>query len=74
LLLDNYESWRYAEQVAAPTLVVAAENDEVIPRTSTEALYRRFRAGVASFKVVVGTSHNTISESSEYMPLLMGAP
>jgi alpha-beta hydrolase superfamily lysophospholipase len=60
--------------VAAPTLVVAAENDEVIPRTSTEALYRRFRAGVASFKVVVGTSHNTISESSEYMPLLMGAP
>lgn len=74
LLLDKYESWKYAEQVAAPTLVVAAENDEVIPRTSTEALYRRFRAGVASFKVVAGTSHNTISESSEYLPLLMGAP
>jgi pimeloyl-ACP methyl ester carboxylesterase len=74
LLLDKYESWRYAEQVAAPTLVVAAENDEVIPRASTEALYRRFRDGVASFKVVAGTSHNTISESSEYLPLLTGAP
>jgi pimeloyl-ACP methyl ester carboxylesterase len=74
LLLDKFESWRYAQQVAAPTLVVAAEHDEVIPRTSTEALYKRFRTGVASFKVVAGTSHNTISESPEYMPLLKGVP
>ena len=74
LLLDKYESWRYAEQVTAPTLVVAAENDEVIPRTSTEALYRRFRTGVASLKVIAGAGHNTISESSEYMPLLVGVP
>ena len=74
LLLDKYDSWRYAEQVTAPTLVVAAENDEVIPRTSTEALYRRFRTGVASLKVIAGAGHNTISESSEYMPLLAGVP
>ena len=74
LLLDKFESWRYAEQVAAPTLVVAAEHDEVIPHTSTEALYKHFRTGVASFKVVPGTSHNTISESPQYMPLLKGMP
>lgn len=74
LLRDKFESWRYAQQVAAPTLVVAAEHDEVIPRASTEALYKHFRTGVASFKVVAGTSHNTISESPEYMPLLKGEP
>lgn len=74
LLRDKYESGRYAERITVPTLVVAAEHDEVIPRASTEALYKRFRAGVASFKVVAGTSHNTISESPEYMRLLAGAP
>jgi len=74
LLLDKFESWRYAQQVTVPTLVMAAEHDEVIPRKSTEALYQRFRAGVASFKVVAGTSHNTISESPDYVPLLKGVP
>ena len=74
LLLDKFESWRYASQVMAPTLLIAAEHDEVIPRTSTESLYARFRTGVATFEVVAATSHNTISESPEYIPLLKGRP
>jgi len=74
LLLDKFESWRYAERITVPTLIVAAEHDEVIPHANTEALYKRFRAGVASFKVVAGAGHNTISESPEYMRLLTGAP
>lgn len=74
LMLDKFESWRYAERITVPTLVVAAEHDEVIPRSNTEALYKHFRAGVASFKVVAGTSHNTISENPEYMRLLAGVP
>ena len=74
LLLDKFESWRYAAHVTVPTLIVAAEHDEVVPRTSTEALYKRFPPGFASLKVLAGTSHNTISESPEYMPLLKGMP
>jgi uncharacterized protein len=74
LLRDKFESWRYARDVTAPTLLVAAEHDEVIPRASTEALYRSFRTGVASLKVIAATGHNTISESAEYLPLLRGAP
>jgi uncharacterized protein len=70
LLQDKFESWRYAPQVSAPTLLIAAEYDETIPRDSTEALYARFRSGVASFKVVAGTGHNTISESPQYTALL----
>jgi pimeloyl-ACP methyl ester carboxylesterase len=73
LMLDKFESSNYAERVTAPTLIVAAEHDEVIPRASTETLYKHFRAGIASFKVVAGTGHNTISESPAYLPLLSGA-
>ncbi len=70
LLRDKFESWKYAEHVTAPTLVIAAEHDEIIPRWSTEGLYAHFREGVASMTVVANTGHNTISDSSEYIPLL----
>jgi len=72
LLLDKYESWRYAPRVTAPTLIVAAEHDEVVPRANSELLQTRFRSGLASFRVVAGTSHNSVSESAEYQPLLQG--
>lgn len=72
LLRDKFESWKYAEAVTAPTLIVMAEHDEIIPRASTEALYARFRPGVASLEVIAGTGHNTISESAEYIPALAG--
>jgi len=70
LMLDKFESWRYAERVTAPTLIVAAQFDEVIPATSTRALLPHFRPGLATFKVIAETSHNSISESTEYFPLL----
>lgn len=74
LMLDKFEAWRYAERVTVTTLVVVAEHDEVIPRANSEALYKRFRTGLASFKVVAGASHNSISEYPEYMRLLTSAP
>ena len=70
LLRDKFESWRYAPKVTAPTLVVAAEQDEVIPPDNTRLLETRFRRGVVSFKVIPGVGHNTISESSQYLLLL----
>lgn len=73
LLKDKYESWRYAAKVTAPTLVIAAEHDEVIPRESTERLMTHFAPGVASFRVLPGTGHNTIGNSPAYLPLLRGA-
>ena len=73
LLQDKFESFKYAPQVGAPVLVIAAEHDEVIPRASTDALFNSFRSGVAVFKVIARTGHNTISDSPEYIPLLTGA-
>jgi uncharacterized protein len=72
LLLDKFESWRFAPHVSAPTLIIAADHDEIIPRASTELLRSRFKNGLASFAVLAGTSHNTISNSPEYIPLLKG--
>jgi uncharacterized protein len=74
LLKDKFESWRYAARVTAPTLLVAAEHDEVIPRSSTEALFHHFLPGIAKMKIIPGTGHNSISDSSEYLPLLRTAP
>jgi uncharacterized protein len=67
LLMDKYESWKYAKLIKVPTLLIAAENDEVIPKASTESLLAHFRAGVASIRFISGTSHNTISDSPEYI-------
>ena len=72
LLLDRFESAKFAPKVTAPTLLIAAEMDEIVPRQSAEALLGRFAPGVAEMKIVAETSHNTISRSPDYIPLLQG--
>jgi uncharacterized protein len=74
LLLDKFESWRYASKVIAPTQLIAAQNDEVIPRASTESLYRYFAQSLATLTVIRGVGHNSISESPEYIPTLRATP
>jgi uncharacterized protein len=74
LMLDKFESWRYAPKVTAPTKVVAAEHDEVIPLASTEALLKQLPKSLASLTVIAGVGHNTISDSPEYIPALRGTP
>jgi len=74
LMLDKFESWRYAPKVRAPTQLIAAQNDEVIPFTSTETLYKRLPQSLAKLTIIPGVSHNTISESPEYVPLLRKTP
>lgn len=61
LLRDRYESALYAAQVNAPTAILVAEHDAVIPRASSEALQRAFRPGLATLRVVPGVGHNDIS-------------
>jgi uncharacterized protein len=73
LLSDKYESGRHAHRVTAPTTIIQAERDEVIPRASTEGLARRFGPGVAKLTVVPGTGHNTVSDHPLYFELLRGS-
>lgn len=73
LIRDRYESWRYAPLIDVPTLLVVAEHDEIIPRASTEALYARFRPGIARLRVIPDTGHNTISATPMYAAALRSA-
>jgi pimeloyl-ACP methyl ester carboxylesterase len=73
LLQDKYESGQYAPRIVAPTLVVTAEYDEVIPAWSTARLLSRFRHGVATFAVIKGAGHNSISADPAYLAALQWA-
>lgn len=71
LLRDKFESWRYAPQVTAPTRIIVAGDDEIIPRSSTDRLRTRFKDGVeSSYIVLPGAGHNTIQDSPNYWALL----
>ena len=70
LLKDRFESWKYAAHITVPTLMIAAEHDEVIPRSSTDKLYSHFAKGVATLKVIPGVGHNSIAGSPEYLKLM----
>ncbi len=73
LLQDTYQSGKYAPGIKMKTTILAAENDEVIPRASTEKLFARFAKGVASMTVIPGAGHNTIGTKPEYRSALQAA-
>lgn len=73
LLLDKFESWRYAPAVRAPTTLVIAEHDEIIPAASSFRLQKQFARDVAHHVVIPGVGHNTISNSPAYLQALQGA-
>lgn len=73
LLRDRYASMQYAPRVTAPTLLLAAEHDEIIPAASARQLLSRFPEGVARLRIIEGVGHNSISDSSEYIPSLQWA-
>jgi len=74
LLIDKFESWRYAPKITAPTRLIAAQDDEVIPLASTQSLFEHFPKTSATLTVVPGAGHNTISESPDYVRFLRGTP
>lgn len=70
ILLDKFESWRFAPKITAPTLVVAAKNDQVIPYANTEHLYNSFSTNVATLKVIPSRNHDDIMEDPTYLEWL----
>ena len=67
LLKDRFESGRYAAHIHVPTLLLAASDDEVIPRDSTQRLLQSFPKGVATLRIVPDSAHNSISERAQYL-------
>ena len=66
LLIDRYDSGKYARKVTAPTLLILAENDHVIPRASSLQLLDAFAPGVAHAVMISDVGHNDISQSADY--------
>jgi pimeloyl-ACP methyl ester carboxylesterase len=70
ILRDRYESFRYAPRVTAPTRIIVADADEVIPRASSEKLLSRFAPGVARLSVLSG-NHSGLLADPRYLPLFL---
>jgi pimeloyl-ACP methyl ester carboxylesterase len=69
LLRDRYDSWCHAAQVRAPTLIIAAGDDRIIPMASTARLLRHFPRGVADIEVLHRRGHNSVSQDPRYLRL-----
>lgn len=64
LLKDTYNSVAYAPDINSPTLILLAEQDEIIGRAHSEALYQAFAPGIATRKSYSG-NHNTNLPASQ---------
>ena len=65
LLADRYESWRYADAVRAPVLVLLAEHDHAVPRSNSDALIGSFHPSL-TVVVIPHSDHNNLSNSPLY--------
>lgn len=72
LLIDKFESWQFAPKITAPTLVIAAEKDQVIPYSNTEQLYHSFSQDVVTLKVIPNRNHDDIMAEPAYLEWLKG--
>ena len=74
LLRDRYPSIDVAMDIAAPTLIVQAEEDRIIPAAHTERLAQRLAerdGGAALARITLaGTNHNSIARSPGYVPAI----
>lgn len=70
LLKDPFDSAARVPDIAAPTLIVIAAEDEVIPRARSDALVAKFPAGQVRVEVIAGATHNSIAASPRYLELI----
>lgn len=70
LMKDKYDSAQMAPMVTAPTLIIMAENDEVIPARSTYRLISALDKNILETATVPEASHNNISDYTQYYMLL----
>ncbi|ABV36881.1 conserved hypothetical protein [Shewanella sediminis HAW-EB3] len=66
LITDKYESAKRAPNIVAKTTIIYAENDNVIPRESTERLIEAFSHRLENSILIRSADHNDISEFPEY--------
>ena len=66
LLSDPYRSIDLVSDIRCPTLVLAASDDEIIPKENTLRLMKKFHSETATLQVIRETDHNSISNCTLY--------
>lgn len=67
IVTDRFDSLSRVPRISAPTLVLIAEVDEVIPRARTDALVAAFPPAQVRVKILPGVSHNLEDETRSYL-------
>ncbi len=70
LIQDTFDSHGRAAMIKAPTLIVVAENDQLIPTENTLRLIRAFSPSILKVKAFKGAGHGNVSHLDEYHELL----
>lgn len=65
MMRDKFESWRYAPAVHCPVLVLAAQDDRVVPAASTARLMQAF-SPEPRFLRIDGVGHGSIVHAAAY--------
>ncbi len=66
LLQDKYLSSLHVPKISAATMILYAEDDTIIPHSSTQALIAAFPESQLEVKKIAGAGHNSISGFDEY--------
>ncbi len=66
LLKDRYDAAFRVPKIKAQVLMIIAENDEIIPREQSDALYELFTGKPCAVVIVPGAGHNTLDQHSQY--------
>lgn len=70
LLKDKYNSISRVKDIASQVLVIAADNDRVIPMRHTDALVNEINKDLVQFEIIKNSGHNDISDSDLYYELM----
>ena len=70
MLKDKHDSIGRVASIKAKTLLLVAENDELITRNMSDALFKRFPASQVRQVIIKNTGHNTISMGDGYYRVL----
>ncbi len=70
MMTDPYNSAQRVQDITAPTLIIKAENDEVIPAESTDNLVTHFTLTTPQVATVHNATHNDIQIYQRYHILL----
>jgi pimeloyl-ACP methyl ester carboxylesterase len=70
LVKDKYDSIGRAPEIDTRTLIVIAENDEVIPPRHARQLADAFRSNVVATHTLPGTNHNNLSLHPAYTDII----